>query len=77
MDQTPPRAQPTTTNDTDCAYIAAIESWGSGGQMLDVVTLTDGKILVITERDIVLYPDRETFEEGVRARTLSRNEPQT
>jgi hypothetical protein len=77
MDQITPRPQQPMTDDTDYAYIAAIESFGSGGQMLDVVTLTDGKILVITERDIVLYADRQAFDDGERARTLSRNELKT
>jgi hypothetical protein len=48
----------------DCEFIQEIETWGSGGQMMDVVVLKDGRVLVITEHGIALYQDRATFESG-------------
>lgn len=33
-------------------FIAAIESWGSGGSELDVVTLKDGAVMMITDSAI-------------------------
>ena len=52
------------TDEPDHAYIAAIETFGSGGQMLDAVMLRDGAVLVITECDVLLYPDQQAFESG-------------
>ena len=48
----------------DHEFIAEIETWGSGGQMLDVVTLKNGKILVITVSSVLLYESRAAFEAG-------------
>ena len=48
----------------DCEFIQAIETWGSGGQMMDVVVLKDGRILVIAEHRIALYKNRAAFDSG-------------
>lgn len=58
----------------DYAHIAEIETWGSGGHMLDVITLTDGHILVIMDGRLVLYDDRSAFESGSGGRILLLNE---
>ena len=54
------------------AFIADIESLGSGGQMLDIVKLSDGQVVVVTDSTIVLYPDDEAFDTGDRAKVLFR-----
>jgi hypothetical protein len=51
-------------------FITGIESWGSGGTMLDLVTLKDGSILMIADGAIVLYSSRDDFECGRGGRTL-------
>jgi hypothetical protein len=43
-----------------------IETWGSGGQMLDIVTLVDGKVLLISATAIVLYANRLAFDKWSR-----------
>jgi hypothetical protein len=48
----------------DCEFIQAIETWGSGGQMLDVLVLKDGRILVIAEYGIAVYENRAAFDRG-------------
>ena len=49
----------------DYELIADIETWNSGGsQVLDMVTLKDGRVLVISEDAVVLYSDREDFDSG-------------
>ena len=53
-------------------FICSVETWGSGDQMMDVLTLQDGKILLITANAITLFDDRSAFESGVSAGTLSR-----
>ena len=53
-------------------FIADIETWGSGGKMLDIVALKDGQILLITDEALVLYDGRSDFEAGLGGRTLSR-----
>ena len=55
-------------------FITAIESWGSGGTMLDVVTLKDGSVMMITDAAIVLFADRDDFERGRSGRVLRRIE---
>jgi hypothetical protein len=54
----------------DYEFIAGIETWGAGGQMLDLVTLKNGQILMITEHAVVLYENRTAFESGADGRTL-------
>ena len=44
--------------------MTSIETWGSGGQMLDIVTLADGRVLLITATVIVLYASRSAFDSG-------------
>lgn len=51
-------------------FITAIESWGSGGSELDVVTLKDGAVMMITDSAIVLFADRTDFEWGRGGRVL-------
>ena len=40
--------------------------------MMDILTLQDGKILLITENAITLFDDRSAFESGIGSATLSR-----
>jgi hypothetical protein len=54
----------------DCEFIQAIETWGSGGQMMDVVVLKDGRILVIAEYRIALYENRAAFDSGESSKTV-------
>jgi hypothetical protein len=56
----------------DHEYIAGIETWGSGGHMLDVVTLKDGRVLMIGDGPVVLYESRSEFERGDRGTSLAR-----
>jgi hypothetical protein len=51
-------------------FIVAIESWGSGGTMLDLVVLKDGSVLMIADGAIVLYPSRDDFDCGRGGRIL-------
>lgn len=55
-------------------FITAVESWGSGGTMLDVVTLNDGSVMMITDAAIVLFADRDHFECGRGGRVIRRME---
>ena len=48
----------------DAAFVAGLESWGSGGEMLDVLVLKDGKILAIMESRLAVYDDSAAFEAG-------------
>jgi hypothetical protein len=49
-------------------HIAEIGSWDSGGGMvLDLVTLKDGRVLVISEDAVVLYKNIEDVESGEAA----------
>jgi hypothetical protein len=48
----------------DCEFIQAIETWGSGGEMMDVIVLRDGRVLVIAEHRIALYESRAAFDHG-------------
>ena len=48
----------------DYEFIADIETWGSANQMLDLITLKNGKILMITEHAVVAYESRAAFEAG-------------
>jgi hypothetical protein len=61
----------------DREFIADIETWGSGDQMLDIVTFKDGKVLVISDAAMVLYESRRAFEAGTNGRLLyqSGSEP--
>ena len=53
-------------------FIAGRDTWGSGGRMLDVVTLKDGRILMIADEAIVVYETRSDFEAGTAGKVLSR-----
>ena len=44
--------------------------------MLDVVTLKDGRILMIADEAIVLYETRADFESGSGGKVLSRTAPE-
>lgn len=46
-------------------HIEEVTTWDSGGgQVLDIITLKDGRVLVVSEDAVVLYPSMEEFEEG-------------
>jgi hypothetical protein len=53
-------------------FVAAIETWGSGDQMMDILTLNDGKVLLITAGAVTLFDDRQSFDAGQSARALER-----
>lgn len=53
-----------TPSAMDHAFITDLETWGSGGEMLDVLTLGDGRLVAITANRIALYDDTAAFEEG-------------
>lgn len=47
-------------------HIKSIESWDSGGgQLLDILTLKDGRVLVVSEDAVVLYESRSELDDGV------------
>ena len=48
----------------DCEFIESIETWGSGGQMMDIIVLKDGRVLVVAAHGITLYRDRAAFDSG-------------
>ena len=48
----------------DHAYISALETWGSAGEFLDVITLHDGKVVAITATSLAVYDSASAFEEG-------------
>jgi hypothetical protein len=48
----------------DHEFIKHIETWGSGGHMLDIITLVDGRVLLIRATAIVLYENRSAFDSG-------------
>ncbi len=54
----------------DYEFIAHIETWGSGGQMLEVITLKDGRILLLREGAVVLFPNRASFDSGRNGRRI-------
>jgi hypothetical protein len=54
----------------DYEFIASIETWGSGGQMLEIITLKDGRILLLREGAIVLYANRASFDSGRSGRRI-------
>ena len=56
----------------ECEFICNVETWGSGDQMMDILTLQDGKVLLITANALTLFDDRSAFESGVSAATMSR-----
>jgi len=58
----------------DPEFIAGIETWGSGGRMLDIVTLKDGRVLMIGDGPVVLYESRSDFECGSGGTSLSRTD---
>jgi len=59
----------------DHEFIVDIETWGSGNQMLDVVTLRNGKILMITEHTVIAYENRTAFEAGAAVGVLHLEAP--
>ena len=48
----------------DCAFVAEVESWGCGGEMLDVIVLDDGQVVAITATCVAVYDDAAAFEAG-------------
>ena len=59
----------------DCEYIAEIETLGSGDQMLDVITMRDGSVLMITCATLVLYESRQAFESATGGTRIPRMPP--
>ena len=53
-----------------CEFIQGIETWGSGGYMMDVVTLKDGRILVVADFGVRLYENRAAFDSGMTGTVL-------
>jgi hypothetical protein len=50
---------------SDFEHIKELASWDSGGGMvLDLITLKDDRIIVVSDEAIVLYPSMEAFEAG-------------
>jgi hypothetical protein len=47
-----------------CAFVADVDTWGSGGQMLDVLVLKDGRIVAIMESRLAVYDNEQAFEAG-------------
>lgn len=46
-------------------WIKELGTWDSGGgQVLDVLTLKDGRVLAISEDAVVLYPSKEELEKA-------------
>lgn len=54
------------------AFITSIDTLGSAGHVLDIVTLSGGDVVVFTEETVVHYPSRAAFDAGAAGRTLSR-----
>ena len=54
----------------DCEFIQDIQTWGSGGHMMDLVVLKDGRILVIAEYGIALYENWAAFDNGQKLAAL-------
>lgn len=54
----------------DCEFIQEIETWGSGGHMMDVLLLKDGRVLVLTESGVALYESRAAFDSGVKSAAI-------
>jgi hypothetical protein len=58
----------TKGNDMKQEHIAEIGSWDSGGGMaLDLITLKDGRVLVISGDAVVLYENMDAVEQGEAA----------
>jgi hypothetical protein len=53
-------------------FIASVETWGCGGQPLDILTLKDGSVLLVTEATVVLYENLVAFETDMGGRAISR-----
>ena len=53
-------------------FIEEIATWGSGGHMMDVVLLKDGRVLVVAEFGIALYENRAVFESGGQSTCIAR-----
>ena len=46
-------------------WVKDLGTWDSGGgQQLDMLTLKDGRVLVISEDAVVLYADMDDIQEG-------------
>jgi hypothetical protein len=57
---------------TDQAFISRVETWFSGGQPMDIVTLQDGSVVLITETAVVLYANFSAFEGDIGGRAIDR-----
>ena len=56
----------------DWEFIQDIQTWGSGGHMMDIAVLKDGRILVIADYGIALYENWEAFDSGGNRTTIER-----
>ena len=56
----------------DREFIQEIQTWGSGGQMMDIVVLKDARILVIAEHGITVYDNWAAFHSGGNRTEIER-----
>ena len=47
------------------AFVGELETIASGGELLDMIVLTDGKLIVIMESTLAVYADAQAFEAGM------------
>jgi hypothetical protein len=60
----------------DSQFVGSIETWGSGGHVIDVVVLKDGRIVAIMEDRIDVYDNRADFEAGRRRIWVKSDAPE-
>lgn len=49
----------------EAQYIRAVSSWESGGGIIvDIIELTDGRVLGVTDESVVLYPSIDALQDG-------------
>lgn len=56
---------PLRSADMDLEWVKEFGTWDSGGgQILDMLTLKDGRVLVVSEDAAVLYADMDDLQAG-------------
>ena len=60
----------------DSEFIGEIETWGTGGRMMDVVVLKDGRVVAILEDRIDVYDSRADFDAGRRRAWVKTGAPE-
>lgn len=56
-------APPTGPDEAGTMFVDSVEAWEPlGPSSVDLVTLSDGRVLGINDECVVLYPSREAFE---------------